>query len=146
MSCQSTPCSGIAYEISQHPHADLIYSDEDKIDVNGRRHDPHFKPDWNPALILIAEFPLPFGSISKRRLLEKIGRFRVGFEGSQDHDLVLRYLEATSPSSDTTYSPNTLSLAFAARINCLVQWHRSKTLCVASWCLVDRGTSSEAKY
>lgn len=28
----------------------LIYADDDLHDGNGSRHDPHFKPDWNPEL------------------------------------------------------------------------------------------------
>lgn len=37
----------MAKEISQHPEADLIYSDEDIIDIRGNRLFPHFKPDFN---------------------------------------------------------------------------------------------------
>jgi hypothetical protein len=42
----------VAAELERHPRADLIYSDEDKIDGAGRRHEPHFKSDWNPELFL----------------------------------------------------------------------------------------------
>jgi glycosyltransferase involved in cell wall biosynthesis len=42
----------VAAELNVHPDADLIFSDEDKIDEKGRRYDPYFKPDWNPALFL----------------------------------------------------------------------------------------------
>ena len=38
--------------MERHGRADLIYSDEDKIDGDGRRHEPHFKSDWNPELFL----------------------------------------------------------------------------------------------
>jgi len=34
--------------INQHPEADFIYSDEDKIDTKGNRFAPCFKPDWSP--------------------------------------------------------------------------------------------------
>lgn len=30
--------------------ATLVYADDDLIDGSGIRHDPHFKPDWNPEL------------------------------------------------------------------------------------------------
>ena len=86
----------VANEIASHPDADLIYSDEDKIDVEGRRFDAYFKPDWNPALILSQNFFCHLG-VYRRSLVEKVGGFRVGFEGSQDHDLVLRCAELTSP-------------------------------------------------
>jgi GT2 family glycosyltransferase len=86
----------VAAEIQQHPETDLIYSDEDKIDQNGSRFGPYFKPDWSPALILSQNVFSHLG-VYRRSLIESIGRFRVGFEGSQDHDLVLRCSERTTP-------------------------------------------------
>jgi len=41
----------VAKEIIAHPDADLLYSDEDKIDEQGKRFDPNFKTEWNPALM-----------------------------------------------------------------------------------------------
>jgi len=38
----------LALECEAHPDADMLYSDEDRIDPDGRRHTPLFKPDWNP--------------------------------------------------------------------------------------------------
>ncbi|MGC3772223.1 glycosyltransferase, partial [Enterococcus faecalis] len=34
--------------LNENPKLDLIYSDEDKIDMDGNRSDPAFKPDWSP--------------------------------------------------------------------------------------------------
>jgi GT2 family glycosyltransferase len=86
----------VAKEIIEHPDVDLIYSDEDKIDEKGKRFDPYFKPDWNPALMLSQN---TFGRLGvyRRSLVETVGGFRSGFEGSQDHDLVLRCARETSP-------------------------------------------------
>jgi len=86
----------IAKEIVQHPNVDLIYSDEDKIDESGKRYDPHFKSDWNTALMLSQN---AFGHLGvyRKSLVEAVGGFRSGFEGSQDHDLVLRCALQTSP-------------------------------------------------
>ena len=86
----------VAREIVQCPHVDLIYSDEDKIDVEGRRHDAYFKSDWNPALILSQNFFSHLG-VYRRSLVQQVGGFRVGFEGSQDHDLVIRCADASAP-------------------------------------------------
>ena len=36
--------------------ANLIYSDEDKVDENGRRSCPHFKPAFNIDLLVITTF------------------------------------------------------------------------------------------
>ena len=78
--------------INQKPHADLIYSDEDKIDENNVHSAPHFKPDWCPDSLLSRNY-ICHVSVFKTNQLKEIGGFRVGFEGSQDHDLLLRYTE-----------------------------------------------------
>jgi GT2 family glycosyltransferase len=41
----------IAAAIQAEPRPDIIYSDEDSIDVQGKRSKPRFKTDWNPALL-----------------------------------------------------------------------------------------------
>ena len=79
----------IAKELEKNPDAQLIYSDEDKIDVQGMRCEPHFKPDWNIDLLYSQNYVSHLG-VYRRSLIEKIGGFRVGVEGSQDYDLVLR--------------------------------------------------------
>ena len=38
--------------INEHPDADCIYCDEDKIDEEGNYCNPWFKSDWNPDLSL----------------------------------------------------------------------------------------------
>jgi len=83
----------VAEEISVHPGADIIYSDEDKIDPAGRRCDPYFKPDWNPDLFLSHNLISHLG-VYRAALVKAIGGFRAGFEGSQDYDLALRCLSA----------------------------------------------------
>ncbi|WP_273134968.1 glycosyltransferase family 2 protein [Marinobacter vinifirmus] len=80
-----------ANALSEQPDAAIIYSDEDKVDAAGRRYDPHFKSEWNPDLFFSQNYVSHLG-IYRRDLLEKIGGFRKGFEGSQDQDLLLRCL------------------------------------------------------
>jgi glycosyltransferase involved in cell wall biosynthesis len=82
----------VAAEINAHPDAQLIYSDEDKVDLEGRRFDPYFKPDWNPDLFLGQNYISHF-SVYKTELVRSLGGFRPGFEGSQDWDLTLRVSE-----------------------------------------------------
>jgi GT2 family glycosyltransferase len=84
----------VALLLGRHPDADFIYSDEDKIDDDGRRHDPYFKPDWSPDSFLARMYTAHLG-VYRRTLVEAIGGFRAGFEGSQDYDLVLRLTERT---------------------------------------------------
>ena len=75
---------------------DIIYSDEDQIDRKGRRSQPYFKTDWNIDLLLGHNMISHLG-VYRRTLLERIGGFREGFEGSQDYDLALRSADATVP-------------------------------------------------
>lgn len=82
----------VARLLQESPEADLIYSDEDKIDVNNRRHEPFFKPDWSPDLMLSCMYTCHL-SVYRKSILDEIGGFRRGFEGSQDYDLALRFIE-----------------------------------------------------
>ncbi|MBL8251107.1 MAG: glycosyltransferase family 2 protein, partial [Candidatus Competibacter sp.] len=76
-----------------HQHdPDLIYSDEDKLSPQGYRLEPHFKPDYSPDLLLSINYICHL-SVYRKSLLAKTGAFREGFEGAQDHDLVLRALD-----------------------------------------------------
>ncbi|WP_429950390.1 O-antigen biosynthesis protein [Enterococcus sp. AZ170] len=83
--------------LNQYPDLDLIYSDEDKIDMQGNRFEPAFKPDWSPDLLLGTNYISHLG-VYRRSIMEEIGGFRVGLEGSQDYDLVLRFTEKTTAS------------------------------------------------
>lgn len=74
--------------------AGLIYTDEDMMDEAGNRFGPRFKPDWSPEMLLSLNYVIHL-SVYRRSLLEEIGGFRAGFEGSQDYDLVLRFTEKT---------------------------------------------------
>ncbi len=78
--------------LQKHPHADFIYSDEDKIDLKGVRSNSFFKPDWSRHLLLSMMYTCHF-TVYRRSVVQKVGGFRLGFEGSQDHDLALRIIE-----------------------------------------------------
>ena len=81
----------MAQAINRYPDAAVIYSDEDKIDEAGSRFEPHFKSDWNPDLFFSQNYVSHLG-VYRRTLLEQISGFRLGVEGSQDQDLLLRCL------------------------------------------------------
>ncbi|WP_294144005.1 glycosyltransferase [uncultured Selenomonas sp.] len=84
----------IAREIDAAEGAvDLIYTDEDKIDGDNRPYDPYFKADWDPVMILSQNFVAHLG-VYRTELLRAIGGFRDGYEGSQDYDMLLRFLSA----------------------------------------------------
>ena len=82
----------VAETIHRHPETCLIYSDEDKIDKEGKRVKPYFKCDWNYDLFLSHNITNHLG-VYKTRLLREVGGFRLGVEGAQDYDLALRCLE-----------------------------------------------------
>ena len=81
-----------ARAIEQFPAADIFYSDEDRIDENGRRHSPFFKPEWSPELLYSCMY---IGHLTayRRTLIESLGGFRKEFDLSQDYDLALRATE-----------------------------------------------------
>ncbi|ESS71597.1 hypothetical protein MGMO_94c00120 [Methyloglobulus morosus KoM1] len=86
----------VADAICQNPDVRLIYSDEDKVDELGRRFAPHFKSDWNVDLFYSYNMISHLG-IYHTDHLKVLGGFRVGFEGAQDYDLALRYIERIKP-------------------------------------------------
>jgi GT2 family glycosyltransferase len=74
------------------PEADYVYTDEDKIDIHGHHSGPFFKPDWSPERMRTQMYTCHF-SVLRRSLVEEVGGFDAGFEGSQDWDLVLKVTE-----------------------------------------------------
>lgn len=84
----------VAKEINACPNADIIYSDEDKVDEQGRRFSPFFKPDWSPDLLYSVNY-VNHLTVYRTDLLRECGGFRPGFEGSQDYDVLLRVVEQT---------------------------------------------------
>ena len=86
--------SSVVELLNRHPDADFIYSDEDKVNAQNIHSEPYFKPDWCPDTFLSRMYTCHLG-IYRRALVESVGGFRAGFEGSQDYDLVLRVTEKT---------------------------------------------------
>lgn len=74
---------------------DMIYSDEDKLDLNGKRCEPNFKPDWSPDTLMSMNYICHF-VMMRKSIIDEIGGFRKGTEGSQDYDLFLRFTERTN--------------------------------------------------
>lgn len=92
--------------VNQNPGAKILYSDEDKLDCDGARNTPHFKPDWNKDLLYSTNYISHLG-VYDRELVIDVGGFRVGYEGSQDYDLVLR-CSAKVAESDIEHIPRIL--------------------------------------
>lgn len=88
----------VAHYVNRHPEAQILFSDEDKITAEGRRYDPYFKGDFDPFLMFGHNMVSHLG-VYRRDLIEAIGGFRHGLEGSQDYDLVLRAVEKAGAAS-----------------------------------------------
>lgn len=86
----------VAEEINRFPDTQMIYSDEDMIDEQGKRYDAKFKPDWSPDLFYSLNL-ITHLSVYRTEILRRIGGFRIGLEGSQDYDLALRVIEQIKP-------------------------------------------------
>ena len=81
--------------LEKHPEAKAIYSDEDKVDMKGKRYfQPHFKPDYNKDLLNSTNYFCHFFLV-ERGVLKKAGGLDPAFDGAQDYDFVLRCAEVT---------------------------------------------------
>ncbi len=81
--------------LQEHPSAELIYTDEDKVAADsGMFFHPHLKPDFNLELLRSNNYICHF-LVVRRELLQRVGFFRPEYDGAQDYDLVLRCAEQT---------------------------------------------------
>ena len=84
--------SRVVEEIDRHDDVDYVYTDEDKVGEDGRSYGTFHKPDWSPER-LRGQMYTSHLSVLRTELVREVGAFREGFDGSQDHDLVLRVTE-----------------------------------------------------
>lgn len=83
----------MAGNVMEEPSVDFLYSDEDKLSPDGKvRSFPFFKPDWSPDTYLSLNYTSHL-SVYRTEISKKIGGLRTGFEGSQDYDFTLRFLD-----------------------------------------------------
>ena len=82
----------VAAALAADPEIDYCYSDEDNLSPTGELITPFYKPDWSPERFRSQMYTCHF-SVARRSIVEAVGGFHSGFEGSQDHDLVLRVTE-----------------------------------------------------
>jgi len=83
-----------AVKLMNKQEVDFIYSDEDKLKLNGNYIEPHFKPDFSPDMFLSQNYISHLGII-KKELIDKVGGWEIGLEGAQDYDLYLKVFEHT---------------------------------------------------
>lgn len=82
----------IARAVRADPALELVYSDEDKVDARGHRLEPHFKSGFDRELLWGQNY-VNHLCVVRTETLRRLGGLRPGFEGSQDHDLLLRLTE-----------------------------------------------------
>jgi len=71
---------------------DLVYTDEHVLTAGGDVLDPVLKPGWSPERLRAHHYVNHVVAL-RTSVVRGLGGFRPGFDGSQDHDLVLRVSE-----------------------------------------------------
>lgn len=83
----------IAAALEEHPEADVIYTDEDKVTTDLSEHfQPHLKPDFNLDLLRSNNYICHF-LVVRRSVVQTVGGFRREFDGAQDYDFIFRCVE-----------------------------------------------------
>ena len=84
-----------AEKLNENRELDFIYSDEDKITEDSKiRHMPFFKPEWSPDLFMSMMYTNHLG-VYRAEIVKQIGGLRTEFNGSQDYDMTLRFMEVS---------------------------------------------------
>lgn len=83
----------IVKALNENPEADAVYTDEDKVSMDGRHYfDPHFKSDFNLFRFRENNYICHIFAVQKS-VAEKAGLFRPEFDGAQDYDFIFRCCE-----------------------------------------------------
>ena len=88
----ATALEQMAATIDSTSDVDYVYSDETHVLVDGRESVHFLKPDWSPERFRASMYTCHLSAL-RRDVATGVGGFRVGFDGSQDHDLILRATE-----------------------------------------------------
>lgn len=84
------------YALNEDQTIDALYTDEDKVDMEGKEHFmPHFKSDFNIDMLCSVNYICHL-FVVKREIFEKVGLLNHEFDGAQDYDFVLRCAEVCS--------------------------------------------------
>lgn len=80
--------------LNKNKKLDFIYSDEDKMNMDGSLCEPHFKPDYSPDSLLGGNYICHF-EIIRKKIVEEVGGEVHELVGAQDFDLFLKVVEKT---------------------------------------------------
>jgi tetratricopeptide (TPR) repeat protein/GT2 family glycosyltransferase len=89
----------VAALLNRYPLADAIYGDEDKQTAGGELAEPYFKPDWSPESLMSRMYVGRFCVYRRDLVVSELMGLRIGFEGAEEYDLLLRLSE----KSDKVY-------------------------------------------
>jgi GT2 family glycosyltransferase len=87
----------LALTLAQRPSAEMIYTDEDRIDDAGRRCDPRFKPAWSPDVLQAHDY-IGAPTLLRTATVRALGGWRPDAPAAH-HDLVLRLAAKAAPDS-----------------------------------------------
>ena len=87
-----------AAAIVASPHSDLLYCDEDTLDSNGDRSDPHFKSGWHRDLLYAGDLIGQLAMFRRERVL-RVGGVRHDSGEFTRYELMLRFCEALPPGN-----------------------------------------------
>lgn len=82
-----------AKAVNENRDTDVIYSDEDKMSMDGHKFfQPHFKPDFNIDLLCTVNYICHL-FVARRDLIGRVGMLRKEYDGAQDYDFIFRCVE-----------------------------------------------------
>lgn len=82
-----------AKAINENPEIQVIYSDEDKMTMDGNKFfQPHFKPDFNIDLLCTVNYICHL-FVARADLVKEVGILRKEYDGAQDYDFIFRCVE-----------------------------------------------------
>ena len=82
-----------ACAVRDHPQCECIYTDEDKLDMDGGAlFDPHFKPDFNIDMLCSVNYICHL-FLFRREMTAICGSFDAAYDGAQDYDFIFRITE-----------------------------------------------------
>lgn len=84
-----------AKALNRDQSIELLYSDEDKISMDGKAYfQPHFKSDFNIDLLCSMNY-ISHLFVAKKEIVDRVGLLDPRFDGAQDYDFILRCIDAT---------------------------------------------------
>ncbi len=79
--------------MNDDPDCEVFYSDEDKVNMSLDYYfEPHFKPDFSIDFLRSNNYICHF-FVAKKSIIDEAGGFDPRYDGSQDHDIILKCVE-----------------------------------------------------